>query len=138
MSGKKLASATLNYGMAAYLPRIINFILLPFYAKVLSPAELGVLEVMAGLDAFVHVVPRMGLPGAMARAYFDAKSDAAMSDPLVTTGLTITAASAFWSALIFLIGPFIFAHWMADVPFYPYVALTLPATAIRMMPELQA
>lgn len=138
MSGRKLASAALNYGMAAYLPRLINFVLLPLYSTKLDPTQLGVLEVMAGVDAFVTAVTRMGLPGAMARAYFDDKSATAVADQVVTTATAISVATAIWSALILVVGPFAAAHWMADVPFHPYVELTLVATALRFVPELQA
>ena len=54
--------ATLNYGVAAYLPRLLNFFLLPVAFAVMTPNQFGLLEVCVVSAVLLETVSRLSLP----------------------------------------------------------------------------
>jgi len=64
-----LAQDAAIYGGARVLLKSLAFLLVPLYARYLTPAEFGVLELVLAFTAFVDVF--INLSGVLARFYFD-------------------------------------------------------------------
>lgn len=58
---KKLAGETAIYGMSTILARFINFLFLPLYTYILTPADYGVLTEFMAYIAILQVLLTMGL-----------------------------------------------------------------------------
>lgn len=137
-SARRLITATLSYGMSSYVPRLVNFALLPVYANFLSPTEMGIIEVLTALDALMVAASRLGLPGALSRDYFDNREPERFRDLVTTVAVALTVACLVITGLAGLVGPPVFARFLPEIPFHPYVDLVLVSSMLRAAPELQA
>lgn len=137
-SVRRLATATLSYGLSTYVPRLVNFALLPVYAAYLSPEQMGILEVLTAVDALLAAVTRLGLPGALSRDYFDNRAPEQFRDLITTVAAALAASCLVFSALAAWLGPYLFAAFVPEIPFHPYVDLVLITALFRAAPELQA
>lgn len=81
-----LAHDVAIYGGARVALKSLAFLLVPLYARFLSPAQFGVLELVLATAAFVDVF--INLPGALARFYFD-RDDPAWRRRVITSYLVI-------------------------------------------------
>jgi O-antigen/teichoic acid export membrane protein len=97
---KRLFSGFFNYGLGQFLPKLINFLLIPVYAFYLVPEELGVYDIFYTLFSFLLIVMRLNLPGAIIRFYYDYQDDA---DRLGSYIKTIYVGVIFSSVIIGLI-----------------------------------
>lgn len=61
--------------MGSALKKMITLLLLPFYARALSPAEYGVLETLGTMVFFISVVLNVGLDSATGLFFYQAKTD---------------------------------------------------------------
>lgn len=132
----RVLGATLNYGMAAYLPRLLNFFLLPVAFAVLTPNQFGLLEVCVVSAVLLETVSRLSLPGAMARLYIDHEGTPGERD-LITTifwcaGLSSLAIAAASVPILKLVFGHLMTGSTTDLAFL--VAL---AAFVRFAPEVQ-
>jgi len=89
---RRVSRQLIAYGTADVSVLAINFLLLPIYTRVLSPAEYGALTLLLVFEAFLKPVLRCGLDGAYLRQYFDETSDAGRRS-LAATILAFVVAS---------------------------------------------
>src|SRR5688572_23916456 len=69
--GRRISTATFNYGIGATLPRLMSLLLLPVYTRFLTPHDYGLLDLADALTAVLALAMRFGLPGAVSRFYYD-------------------------------------------------------------------
>jgi O-antigen/teichoic acid export membrane protein len=72
---RRVTKQVVTYGSADVVFLVVNTVLLPFYTRVLTPAELGAFSLLLGCEALLKVVFRWGLDEAFLRMYFEGKSD---------------------------------------------------------------
>ncbi len=68
---KALFKESLLYGVSSLLSRFLNFLLVPFYTHVLSPAEFGVSNILFALIAFCNILWQGGFDTAYLRLRHD-------------------------------------------------------------------
>src|SRR5262245_9876372 len=68
---RRLTSGVAIYGAGDAAISIVNFLLLPIYVRVLTPADYGALLVLISLETFVKILNRWGLDGAFMRYFLD-------------------------------------------------------------------
>jgi O-antigen/teichoic acid export membrane protein len=68
---KLIARHSAVYGLASVLDRVVSFIMLPVYTRLLTPADYGVLELLYLTNSVISLVIGMGLESAVSRFYFD-------------------------------------------------------------------
>lgn len=134
----RILGATLNYGLAGYLPQLINFLLLPVFTAYLTPADMGIVEICVAAQVLVASVLRTGLPGALSRLYFEHREGSALADLFTSISAASAVTSAAGIGVLLLIGPPIFGTFLPEVPFHPYFDLALLATLLQVAPELQS
>ncbi len=68
---KLIARHSAVYGLASVLDRVVSFLMLPVYLRVLTPSDYGVLELLYLTNSVISLVIGMGLESAVSRFYFD-------------------------------------------------------------------
>jgi O-antigen/teichoic acid export membrane protein len=64
---RALAKESLVYGVSSILSRFLNFLLVPFYTHVLTPAEFGISYIVLTLIAFLNIIYQFGFDSAYLR-----------------------------------------------------------------------
>ena len=101
---KQLASETAVYGMSTILARIINFLFVPFYTRLLTTASYGVVTEFMAYIAVLQVVLVMGLETGCFRF---ANKDGNDPDKVYTSALAAVSglSLAFLALMIAFAGP---------------------------------
>lgn len=77
---QKLRELSVNltvYGVGDVAVQLANFVLLPLYARILSPSDYGVIGVLLVVEQALRVLYRWGIDAAFMRSYYDCASDEA-------------------------------------------------------------
>lgn len=127
----------LNYGLGGYLPQVINFLLVPLYTHYIDPRGMGILEICTTSQVLVVTLMRLGLAGSVSRLYFDCGEGDDLRDLITTTAVTITLASIIILGASLVAGPPLFARYLPEVPFHPYMDLALVTGFFLGAPDLQ-
>jgi O-antigen/teichoic acid export membrane protein len=132
-----LLRAVFNYGVGSYLPQLVNFALVPIYSHYINPEEMGALEVCLTAQALIAIISRLGMAGSVTRFYFDLREGSGLRDLVTTVAVTTCAAAGLFVALGLLVGPSLFARFLPDVPFHPFMDLALVTAFLQAAPDLQ-
>ena len=63
------------YGIGAVLSRLVGFVMIPVYTRVLTPSDYGVIETITRVADVFGLVMALGIAGSLQRFYSDAKDD---------------------------------------------------------------
>ncbi len=133
---RSLARESLLYGISSLLSRFLNFLLVPFYTHVLSPAEFGISNIIFALVAFLNVVYQSGFDSAYLRLAHDVDdgvrrrlfSTAFWSQAGISLGLTAPLLlAAPWLGGVFSIPP-------ANQGLFHWAALILVLDTLTVVP----
>lgn len=62
MSGiRKLAGQTAIYGLSSIVGRMLNYLLVPFYTRIFSPVEYGIVSELYSYSAFLLILFTYGM-----------------------------------------------------------------------------
>jgi O-antigen/teichoic acid export membrane protein len=123
-----LATNSAIYAGTSILQRGSAFLLLPLYTAYLDPQAYGVLAVVTAVNGLLGVLFTLGLTGAVSRFYFEFQDDPQQlaefwgSVLVFVLGLSLVMGGVFLAYGAVLLRPII-----ADVPFWPFVALGIMA-----------
>ncbi|MFT7381660.1 MAG: O-antigen/teichoic acid export membrane protein [Roseivirga sp.] len=98
---RKLASQTAYYGISSILGRVLNFALVPFYTRILSTGEYGVVINLYGYAALLNIIYTYGLETSFFR--FTTKSNSLDSYHYNSSAILLT--STIFSGLLFFAAP---------------------------------
>ena len=70
---KSLLKDTAIYGISSVVARLLNYLLVPYYTRIMSPAEYGVITDIYALIPFALVVLTLGMESGLFR--FSAKAE---------------------------------------------------------------
>lgn len=119
----KLIKSTFIYTCGNAYPKIIGFILIPLYTRLLSPSEYGIINTMAVLSSVVGVFLTLAVNRSVPRLYYDYKEEEKKRF-LGTIFIMMAIISTCVLALFF-----IFHSPMGNIfkstRFYPLIAFTL-------------
>jgi O-antigen/teichoic acid export membrane protein len=97
---KQLAGQTAIYGMGIVLPRVLNYLLLtPFYTRIFSPEQYGVITELYAYIVFLMVILTYGLETGFFR-FADKENN--KDDVYKTSLITIFVSSSLFILLIFV------------------------------------
>lgn len=134
---RRMSGATFHYGLAAVLPKLIGFFLIPVYTIFLSPEEFGIVDLAATMGSFLAIAMRFGIPGAVGRFYFDFKNEVGLQNYVTTATWFVVVNSVVVAGLAGLSAHFWLERWIVGFPFFPYVVLTLFTALFSGLPEIQ-
>jgi O-antigen/teichoic acid export membrane protein len=93
------------YGSADVAVLAVNFLLLPVYTRVLSPAEYGVLALLLVIEAFLKLLLRWGLDTSFLRLYYDYPSPADRKRLAGTTVILLLLVNGMLLGVLLLLVP---------------------------------
>ncbi len=97
----KLAGQVAIYGISSVVARLLNYLLVPYYTRIMSPAEYGILTDIYALIPFALVVLTMGMESGYFRFAAKAQSPEEQKRVYATTwGAVLTAASLFLAIVL--------------------------------------
>ncbi|MBR5830033.1 MAG: oligosaccharide flippase family protein, partial [Tidjanibacter sp.] len=97
----KLAGQVAIYGISSVVARLLNYLLVPYYTRIMSPAEYGIITDIYALIPFALVVLTLGMESGYFR--FAAKAESAEERKKVystTWGAVLTAATIFLAIVL--------------------------------------
>ncbi len=103
---KKLFQQTFIYGLATVLPRMLSFLLVPLYTKVLPTEEYGEISVIFAYFVLFNVVLAYGMETAFFRFYNKKENK---TDVLSTSGWSLVISSVLFFVIAFFTKDFIAA-----------------------------
>ena len=101
----KLARHSAIYGVADFIPYIINFLLLPVFTAILAPSDYGALSILLLFGVLTKIFFRSGLDSGFFRIYYEQETDQARK-ALATT----LFGSAFSLSLVLFTACAVFAE----------------------------
>lgn len=101
---RELFSDTLIYGISNVLARFINYLLVPFYTDVFSPARYGVVGLIYAAITFLNVIFTFGMESAYLR-YAENRKEAA--NIFKTIQLSLLGFASVFSLILWLLMPWL-------------------------------
>ncbi len=128
---KKLFKQTFIYGLATVLPRMLSFLLLPLYTRVMAPELYGEVTIIFAWFAIFNVFLAYGMETAFFRFYSKSEDKNAVVSTSLISLLSTTA--------LFVVIALIFQNSLADVldvdpKYINYVIAILALDALAIIP----
>ena len=128
---KKLFKQTFIYGLATVLPRMLSFILVPIYTKVMPPGSYGEVTLIFAWFAIFNVILAYGMETAFFR-FFNKEDD---ENKVVSTSLI----SLSFSTVLFTLFALLFQSQLADLlniepQYIKYFIFILALDALAIIP----
>lgn len=136
----KLAGQVAIYGISSVVARLLNYLLVPYYTRIMSPAEYGIITDIYALIPFALVVLTLGMESGYFR--FAAKAEGAQEVKRVyatTWGAVLVATTLFLVAVLLCEAPLsrIMGYegtpyvWITGVIIFLDVAAAIPYARLR-------
>jgi O-antigen/teichoic acid export membrane protein len=122
----RLVRGSLTYGASDFVQKAVSFVLIPVYTRHLTTADYGIVGILSATASLAAVVLGMGLRSSVVRQYYDYRSDPrALARYLGTVLWLVVGGGSAVAAALSLWGRPLFERVFDDVPFAPFVPLTL-------------
>lgn len=131
-----LLSDSAVYGFSSLIGQVVGFLLLPLYTRFLSPADYGVLAMLAIVTMLFGPVANLGMTSAIFRRFHREKHELRRQTVSVTGLVSVALASAALLLATQLLAPAIAALVVGDVDKSPLVRLTLLSVALASVSEV--
>lgn len=134
---RALAKDSLAYGVSSLLSRFLNFLLVPFYTHVLTPAAFGVSNIVFALVAFLNILYQAGFDAAYLRLAHDAGDEGAKRRLFSTALWSQAGLSLAFTAPLILAAPWLGAAFSVPVQYedlFALAALILALDALSVVP----
>ncbi|MEA3505466.1 MAG: oligosaccharide flippase family protein [Bacteroidota bacterium] len=130
---KKLAGQTLVYGMGTIVPRLLNYLLTPFFTRILLKAEYGVLTDLYAYTAILLVLLTYGMETAFFRYAGKNKNNKNVFSTVLTS--VISTAVVFIGIMLFFLTDISNAiGYVNNSEFVLYVTLIVAMDAVASIP----
>jgi len=136
---KQLIRNSLIYNLGNLLPVLINVLLIPVYARVLSPSDYGIVSIAETIIRILVILATMGTANAVVRFYFDFKDDPAQLKRYFGSIVSIVVGvGAILTAALLWQGESVLGIFIRDLGniFDPYLKLAIWVAFISTLPPL--
>src|SRR5262249_27618995 len=89
------------------------------------PSEFGVLDIATSYGGVLVIAMRFGVPGAVARFYYDHREGGPLRDYITTIGWFVMISSFVVGAAALALGPWMEHRFLRDLPFFPFAVLAV-------------
>ncbi len=134
---RRVVGGTFFYGLGQSLPKVVRFLLLPVFTKILTPSDYGVLELATNFGAFLQTFMRMGVPSAVTRYYYDYRDGPALRDYATTVAWFLLVCSLIIGGLALAIFPWVGGTLIPGMPLLPFAILAVVSGVMYTNLELQ-
>jgi O-antigen/teichoic acid export membrane protein len=121
----QLLSDTFFYSLGLVLRRGLSVITLPVLTRYLSVREFGMLSIIGTVRELLSAGFELGIPNSSARFFYDCRTKREQQRLFSTLLIFSMAVALVGCLLLAWVGPMVWGRFVADVPFHPYVTLTL-------------
>ncbi len=122
----KLAGQVAIYGISSVVARLLNYLLVPYYTRIMTPSEYGIITDIYALIPFALVVLTLGMESGYFRFASKAEGAKERKDVFATTwGATLVAATLFLGAVWLFRGGISEAMGYAETPYVGITALII-------------
>ncbi|MEO5571751.1 MAG: polysaccharide biosynthesis C-terminal domain-containing protein [Bacteroidia bacterium] len=133
---RKLAGQTAIYGLSSIIGRLLNYLLVPFYTRIFTPSEYGIVSELFAYVSFIMILFTYG----METSFFHFSEKETDRNKVYSTGvLSLFTSSFFLSGLLILFSTSI-ANWI-QYPKHPeyitWFALILALDTLCALPFAQ-
>jgi O-antigen/teichoic acid export membrane protein len=104
---RELSKHLAIYGAGDVAIQALNFLLLPFYVRYLTPADYGILALLASTEATVKLFFRWGVDGAFMRFWYQCDDEPARQRLASTLFFFLLGANGILLVLAVIASPFI-------------------------------
>lgn len=122
---RQLVSESGLYVLGNVLRRGFSVITMPVFTRYLSTSGYGVLSIVGTVQNMLEVFYEMGTGQASTRFYYDCQDQRERQTLFGTLLLFSLAATLILTFLLFALGDSIWGVVGKEIPFYPYLALTV-------------
>lgn len=98
MDFRRLLTHALIYGSGVWTGKLIGFVMIPVYTRVLTPSDYGVLELISRVTDVIALVLGMGLAAALIRFHAEGKTDKDCAR-IANTAITFAGAVGLAAAI---------------------------------------
>jgi O-antigen/teichoic acid export membrane protein len=123
---------TLFYSVGLVLRRGLGVLTLPIYARYLTAHEFGIIAIVATARDLLTVAFEVGTPNSSARFFYDCRTEAERRRLFGSLWIFLIGSSIALSLVAFTAGASLWNRIVADVPFYPYVAIALGTVLVSV------
>jgi O-antigen/teichoic acid export membrane protein len=109
---RRLAASSLIYGVGGVLQRFMALLLLPFFTRVLSTQDYGVLALLGLLSIALTGLFNLGTGNSVGILYYQEEDRNKRPTIIWSNALLLLCNSLFWIAVLFL-----FADWVSELVF---------------------
>src|SRR5262245_21232022 len=135
---RQLFSESTLYTAGNVVRRSFSLITMPVFTRYLSPSGYGVLSIVGTVQNMLEVFYELGMGQSSTRFYYECR-DARERQTLFGTLLILSlAVTAILSVILLLVGQWLWGLIAPEVPFYPYIGLTIATVffgTIRVLPR---
>jgi O-antigen/teichoic acid export membrane protein len=136
-SFKEISGATLNYGLAKFVPQIIGFFLIPLYTAYLTPEDYGIVELAGSFALFAMIFMRLALPGSVSRFYYDHKEGPELRNYITTLYWSLILISVVMACVVYIVASFFLSTLIPGLPLVPFVIIVLITGVLNTNSEIQ-
>lgn len=112
------------YGVTTMLQAAVGFFLLPLYTAYLTPVDYGITGLVTSFTGAISLFVTLSLDAAVGRFYFDYRdSTAELREFWGSVVIFVTGSGIVVGIALFLLRDVISGELIANVDFYPYIAL---------------
>src|SRR5262245_9959389 len=135
---RQLFSESTLYTAGNIVRRSFSLVTMPVFTRYLSTSGYGVLSLVGTVQNMLEVFYELGMGQSSTRFYYEcetARERQTLFGTLLILSLVVTAAL---SIILFVAGAWLWGLIAPDVPFYPYIALTVVSVffgAIGILPR---
>ena len=128
---QKLFRQTFIYGLATVLPRMLSFILVPLYTKVMPPGSYGEVTLIFAWFAIFNVLLAYGMETAFFRFY---SGDTNKEQVVSTSLISITATTILFTLIALIFQDSLAVLLNIEIRYIQYVILILALDALVIVP----
>ena len=125
LRGVQLVKDIVVYTTGLVLRRGLSIVTLPVITRFLTQADIGVVALVSTVRELLAVILELGVPNAAARFFYDYESREERRRLFGTLFIFLMGSSVVASLLALAAGALLWPRFVPDVPFHPYVSLTI-------------
>ncbi len=123
---KQIGKDSAIYSISELLTKAVGILLIPIYTRYLTQADYGIISLISPFIGVLIIFINLGMRGAFSRFYFDHEYGSIEQKKLFGNIILFTSFFGFIICLILtFFGEQIFVPIFPNVPFYPFVFLTI-------------
>ena len=123
--GKSLVGNTAFYALGEIIPRVVSFIMLPFFTRYLSPSDYGIISYTNSVLVFLGFLGTLSLNSYVLRFYYEAKSETEKRSIIGTAYMAIGLFNLLLVIICFIALPSIIDRFNIQIPWNPYFKLAI-------------